>query len=120
MSAPPGATAATRARRRQASAATPSSAPSSELRLKPGSLNDTIHFSGSGFMLPFQFGAVAAMRAHNVQFARASASSGGVMAALATLNAADLDLGVRQCFDLRSERATTPSSVRSFFAVCTR
>lgn len=57
------------------------------------------------------------MRYHNVRFARASASSGGVMAALAALDAADLELGVRQCFDLRSERATTPSSVRSFFAV---
>lgn len=85
--------------------------------LKEDSLNEAIHFSGSGFMLPFQFGVVAALRAHNVRFVSATASSGGVMAALAVLNAADLDLGVRQCFDLRAESATIPSSVKAFFAV---
>lgn len=68
-------------------------------------------------MLPFQFGCVAALKAHDVKFTHASASSGGVMAALAILDAADLELGVAQCFDLRAEPATTPSSVRAFFSV---
>jgi hypothetical protein len=39
------------------------------------------------------------------------------MAALALLGGADLKLGIRQCFDLRDEKATTPGSIRSFFAV---
>ena len=60
---------------------------------------------------------VAAMKAHGIKFARATASSGGVMAALAILDAANLELGTRQCFDLRSEPATIPASMRSFFAV---
>ena len=68
-------------------------------------------------MLPYHFGAVAAFRDFGVTFSKATASSGGVMAALALLGGADLDLGIRQCFDLRGEKATTPGSIRSFFAV---
>jgi len=68
-------------------------------------------------MLPYHFGTVAALRDFGVGFRKATASSGGVMAALALLGGADLDLGVRQCFDLRHEKATTPGSIRSFFAV---
>jgi len=68
-------------------------------------------------MLPYHFGTVAALRDYGVTFSKATASSGGVMAALALLGGADLHLGVRQCFDLRDEKATTPGSIRSFFAV---
>jgi hypothetical protein len=71
----------------------------------------------TGFMLPYHFGTVAALRDFGVTFTKATASSGGVMAALALLGGADLHLGVRQCFDLRDEKATTPGSIRSFFAV---
>ena len=105
-------------RRRRATSPRAKSHPAArEDLLQPGSTNDAIHFSGSGFMLPFQFGAVAALRAHDIKFTHASASSGGVMAALAILDAADLELGVRQCMDLRVEPSTTPSSVKAFFAV---
>jgi len=38
------------------------------------------------------------------------------MAALAVLGGGDLDLGIRQCFDLRfQEAATVPSFISSFF-----
>jgi hypothetical protein len=91
-------------------------------------------------MLPYHFGVVAALRDFDIQFEKVTASSGGVMAALALLGGADLELGVRfspalcfvfqattleprynptgrQCFDLRSEPATIPGSIRAFFAV---
>ena len=90
---------------------------SSRSRLKAGEHYWSIHFSGCGFMLPYHFGAAACLLDHGITFEKVTASSGGVMAALALLRGADLHLGIRQCFDLRNEKATTPSSIRSFFAV---
>ena len=46
-------------------------------------------------MLPFHFGVVAALRDHGVKFEQASATSGGVMAALAILDAANLEVAYR-------------------------
>ena len=68
-------------------------------------------------MLPYHFGVVAAFRKHKIKFTHATASSGGVMAALAMLGGADLELGVRQCFDLRAEPATIPGSICAFMCV---
>jgi len=86
--------------------------------LQPGSTYHCAHFSGCGFMLPYHMGVVAALRHFNIKFETATGSSGGVMAALALLDGGDLDLGIRQCFDLRfSEGATVPGSIRSFFQV---
>ena len=85
--------------------------------LRAGANYFCIHFAGCGFMLPYHFGTVAALKDNGVTFSRATASSGGVMAALALLGGADLHLGIRQCFDLRNEKATAPGSIRSFFAV---
>jgi len=86
--------------------------------LKPGSTYHSVHFSGCGFMLPYFMGIVTALRHFNIKFDTASGSSGGVMAALAILGASDLNLGIRQCFDLRFlESATVPGSIRSFFQV---
>ena len=75
----------------------------------------SIHFSGCGFMLPFHFGVAKAFMDADVKFETATASSGGVMAALAILGGADIDVGIRQCFDLRLEPAAMPWSFSSFF-----
>jgi len=83
--------------------------------LEPGSTYFSVHFSGCGFMLPFHFGVVKALQDHNIRFDTATGSSAGVMAALALLGGADLDLGTRQCFDLGLESGTVPGSIRSFF-----
>ena len=68
--------------------------------LRAGANYFCIHFAGCGFMLPYHFGTVAALKDNGVTFSRATASSGGVMAALALLGGADLHLGIRQCFSL--------------------
>eukprot|EP00614_Pseudopedinella_elastica_P011121 CAMPEP_0172599302 /NCGR_PEP_ID=MMETSP1068-20121228/19365_1 /TAXON_ID=35684 /ORGANISM="Pseudopedinella elastica, Strain CCMP716" /LENGTH=450 /DNA_ID=CAMNT_0013399511 /DNA_START=80 /DNA_END=1432 /DNA_ORIENTATION=+ len=84
-------------------------------QLVAGATYKSIYFSGCGFLLPFHFGVVAALRDHGVKFEQASATSGGVMAALAILDAANLELGIRQCFDLRAEPAAMPWCPQSFF-----
>jgi len=86
--------------------------------LQPGSTYHSVHFSGSGFLLPFFMGVATALRHFKIKFDTASGSSGGVMAALAVLGGGDMDLGIRQCFDLRfQEAATVPGSISSFFNV---
>ena len=67
------------------------------------------------FLLPFHFGVAKAFMDADVKFETATASSGGVMAALAILGGADIDVGIRQCFDLRLEPAAMPWSFKSFF-----
>lgn len=63
------------------------------LMLRAGETYESIYFSGCGFLLPFHFGAVAALRDHGVAFDQAVGTSGGVMAALAMLGGADLEVG---------------------------
>ena len=45
-----------------------------------------------GFLLPFHFGVVSAFKDHNIKFDQAVGTSGGVMAALAMLGGADLEV----------------------------
>jgi len=86
--------------------------------LQPGSTYHSVHFSGCAFLLPFFMGVIKALRHFDIKFQTATGSSGGVMAALAVLGGGDLDLGIKQCFDLRfQEAATVPGSISSFFAV---
>jgi len=63
-------------------------------------------------------GVASALRHFKIKFETATGFSVGVMAALAVLGGGYLDLGTRQCFDLRfQEAATVPGSITSFFAV---
>eukprot|EP00565_Helicotheca_tamesis_P006761 CAMPEP_0185725000 /NCGR_PEP_ID=MMETSP1171-20130828/1339_1 /TAXON_ID=374046 /ORGANISM="Helicotheca tamensis, Strain CCMP826" /LENGTH=391 /DNA_ID=CAMNT_0028392989 /DNA_START=67 /DNA_END=1239 /DNA_ORIENTATION=+ len=87
------------------------------LKLVPSEEYFCIHFSGCGFMLPYHLGVVSALRDYNIRFSKATATSGGCMAALAMIGGGDPDLVVRQCFDLRCEKGTTIGSIRSFMAV---
>ena len=87
----------------------------STARVAAGATLDSIYFSGCGFMLPFHFGVAKALMDHDVKFRTATGTSGGVMAALAILGGADIDVGIRQCFDLRLEPAAMPWSFSSFF-----
>jgi hypothetical protein len=83
--------------------------------ISAGATYESIHFSGCGFMLPYHFGVAKALKEAKVKVKTATASSGGVMAALAMLGGADIDIGIRQCFDLRLEPSTLPWAVFSDF-----
>eukprot|EP00746_Dinoflagellata_sp_MGD_P034723 gnl/MRDRNA2_/MRDRNA2_18298_c0_seq1.p1 gnl/MRDRNA2_/MRDRNA2_18298_c0~~gnl/MRDRNA2_/MRDRNA2_18298_c0_seq1.p1 ORF type:complete len:394 (+),score=49.89 gnl/MRDRNA2_/MRDRNA2_18298_c0_seq1:82-1263(+) len=86
------------------------------LLLEPGCHNDACYFCGCGFLLPFHFGVALCLRDNDITFSVATGQSGGVMAALVVLNAADLEVGIRQCFDLRQEKATNITSISAFRA----
>jgi hypothetical protein len=60
----------------------------------------SIYFSGAAFYLPFHFGAIKCLKDNNISFDKAYGVSSGAQAALAILNGSDLELGIRQCFDL--------------------
>ena len=67
--------------------------------------------SGCGFLLPFHFGVVAALLDHGIKFEKASATSGGVMAALAILGGADLEVEA-------PHRDLFAIALKGFFAYC--
>jgi len=90
--------------------------PKKDLKLEPGGRYAAVLFEGCGFLLPFHFGVALCLRDHNVTFDVATGVSGGAMAALAALQAADLHVGIRQCFDLRQERSTILMSIAAFRA----
>jgi patatin-like phospholipase len=76
--------------------------------LKPGSVYDSISFSGAGWGLPFHFGVVKCLKDHNIRFKKAVGASSGICGALALLDLAHLDLGIRQCYDLHREATIGP------------
>lgn len=82
--------------------------------MAPGSHYGACYFSGCGFLLPFHFGVVLCLRDNGITFEVATGASGGVMAALAVLKAADLEVGIRQSFDLRQETVSCITSVSAF------
>ena len=78
--------------------------------LRANTQYESIFFSGSGFLAPFHFGAIKCLQDNNITFKEVAGLSGGSMAALVFLNGANLELGIRQCFDiLNNEQCKFPS-----------
>lgn len=69
----------------------------------PKTVYPSIYFSGAGYYLPFHFGVVKCLIDNQITFQKAFGVSAGAQAALAMSEGADLELGIRQCFDLRDE-----------------
>lgn len=69
----------------------------------PKTAYPSIYFSGAGYYLPFHFGVVKCLMDNQITFQKTFGVSAGAQAALAMNEGADLELGLRQCFDLRDE-----------------
>lgn len=65
-----------------------------------GSTYNSIYFSGAGYFLPYHLGVVKCLRDNDIYFNKTFGISSGGLAAFAMLGAADLDLTIRQIFDL--------------------
>lgn len=85
---------------------------SSTFRFKRGETYDLITFGGCGYLLAFHFGVVKCLQENGILFKRSLGVSAGSMAALAILDGANLDIGIRQAIvDLPSE----PCNFFNFF-----
>jgi len=67
---------------------------------EPGNSYKSIFFSGAGYYLPFHLGVVKCFKDFKIGFEKTYGISSGSLAALCMLGGADLDLTIRQIFDL--------------------
>ena len=67
---------------------------------EPGLTYNSIYFSGAGYYLPYHLGFTKCLKDSDISFNKTFGISSGGLAAFAMLGAADLDLTIRQIFDL--------------------
>ena len=82
--------------------------------LKKNTTYSSIYFSGSGFLLSYHYGVVKALKDNNINFENAYGVSGGVHSATCILHMSDLELGIRQLFDLKYLFNTQPNFYKNY------
>lgn len=73
------------------------------MKFEPGQTYRAVFFSSAAYCLPFHLGVVKCFREKNIHFEKCYGVSSGALAALAMLGGADLDLIIRQIFDLSEQ-----------------